>query len=95
MTICVGLGEQFTFFLPRKFIEKLSGQSVGYFHIAGFTPTEGYLIDSHEENVSLPVRDLANFAFKTFGKHPIVLERDNWSATKEELLAELCRLREG
>jgi len=58
-------------------------------HLAGYTDNNSYLIDTHDQPVSLPVWELYEQALKRFGSVPTMIERDDNFPDFTDLLAEL------
>lgn len=59
------------------FIHRLPEDSVKEIHLAGFSQTEGILIDSHCSEVAEPVWDLYQQALEQFGPVATLIEWDN------------------
>lgn len=79
---------------PYTFLDRLNGDRVSYLHVAGHTSVGGLLMDSHDSAVSKPVWDLLEHAIKQTSATAVVLERDNRSASEEEIMSELHLLRD-
>lgn len=81
-------------FDPMEFI-RLIGKTcqVAYLHVAGHRESEGWLLDSHDVNISSEVWDLALEAVRLTGAEGIVIERDNKSASIENIQSEIERAR--
>lgn len=80
---------------PLAFIHSISKNNIAYYHIAGHLETEeGFLIDTHGTNVSSDVLNLARYCFQNLGKHPLLLERDNFIPSLDKLSSELSNIYE-
>ena len=79
----------------RGYIDAIPPELVGEIHIAGHHVDENYpdqlLIDSHAAAVVAPVWDLLEYAIKTYGPKPILLERDADLPPFVELMVERDR----
>jgi len=63
---------------PNDFLEQIPKEKISYFHIAGhWQKDKNLIIDTHGDDVSAPVWNLLEFAYKKFGIVPTLLERDN------------------
>lgn len=79
-------------FDPTAFVDALDGDRVSYLHVAGYDELDGLLLDSHASSVTKAVWDLAEYALNHTDASAVILERDNWSAGREEVLSELAIL---
>jgi uncharacterized protein (UPF0276 family) len=75
------------------YLRKIPLDAVAGLHIAGFETDEGWLIDSHMAPIDQKVAALAEEVLKSSDAQFIVLERDNGSATENEILSEIEILR--
>ena len=81
-------------FNPYFFIDSLNPEWISYYHIAGHKKLrDDLLIDTHGENVSEEVFNLAEYTFYKLGSKPILLERDNNIPPYEELLKEYKKVK--
>lgn len=67
---------------------------VAYLHVAGHSSHNGLLLDSHDVAVSAPVWDLALEAAKHTSAEGIIIERDNNSASVDQILGEIACARD-
>lgn len=74
---------------PYEFIRKIPGENVIYLHVAGHSHSGHVLMDSHDTATSGAVWELANFALERTDARAIILERDNGSASREDIFNEL------
>lgn len=82
-------------FDPAAFLRALPGERIAYAHIAGhFRRAEDLIIDTHGAPVIMPVWDLLDLAYATFGVFPTLLERDFDIPPLPEMLPEVARIRE-
>lgn len=65
-------------FDPYAFLDNIPAERIVYGHIAGHLQIEpGLLVDTHGEAVIDPVWQLAEYAYRTLGVFPTLLERDS------------------
>jgi uncharacterized protein len=64
-------------FDAREFLRGLPRQAVGYMHLAGYSESDGVLIDTHDHAVWPPVWDLYREALRLFGDVPALIEWDD------------------
>lgn len=81
-------------FSPELYIDSIPPEQVGQFHLAGHTPKDGWILDSHIGPVPDPVWQLYERAVRRFGKVPALIEWDDEIPTWEELVAESQRAAE-
>lgn len=79
-------------FDPTSFIDEIHGDRVSYLHVAGHDEMEGLLLDSHASSVGKAVWDLTEYALNETAATAVILERDNWSAGRDEIMSELTIL---
>lgn len=86
-------------FDPVQFLEALPAGRVVYMHMAGhYREAEDLLVDTHGAAVIDPVWQLLDTAYRLFGAHPTLLERDFNIPPLAELVAEvenIARLQAG
>ncbi|NMH61368.1 DUF692 family multinuclear iron-containing protein [Alteromonas ponticola] len=79
---------------PYQFIKALPTDKIVYGHIAGhFDEAEDLKVDTHGADVIEPVWDLLDFAYKTHGVFPTLLERDFNIPPLAKLLIEIDRIK--
>ncbi len=79
---------------PRAFIAGLPSERIAYMHIAGhYDEADDLKIDSHGARVKDDVWALLDFAYRTHGPRPTLLERDFNFPPFAELLGEVQRIR--
>jgi uncharacterized protein len=61
----------------REFLKGLPREAVGYMHLAGYSESDGVLIDTHDHAVWPPVWDLYREAVRLFGDVPALIEWDD------------------
>jgi hypothetical protein len=61
---------------PHDFIDRIHSQRVQQLHLAGYADQEHYLLDTHGEPIHKPVWDLYQYALKTLGPVPTLIEWD-------------------
>jgi uncharacterized protein (UPF0276 family) len=76
-------------FNPHHYLSGLPIDRIKQIHLAGYTIADDYLIDTHDQPVSLPVWDLYEQALKRFGSIPTMIERDDNYPDFAELMSEL------
>jgi len=80
-------------FDARAFLQALPFERVIQIHVAGHTRRpDGLIIDTHGEKVIDPVIELLGWTLERTGPLPVVLERDNFVPSLDELLAEVRAL---
>lgn len=73
------------------FVTSLPSDAIAYYHVAGHLELEnGTLLDTHGTPVADAVRDLGRTAWQVHGPRPLLLERDNFVPSLDELVAELA-----
>ncbi len=79
---------------PHQFIKGLPSEKIVYGHIAGhYDEADDLKVDTHGADVIEPVWDLLDFAYKTHGVFPTLLERDFNIPPLDNLVAELSRIK--
>lgn len=79
---------------PFAFLAALPGERIAYGHIAGhYREAADLRVDTHGADVSDPVWQLLDVAYKTFGVFPTLLERDFNIPPVAELLAEVEQIK--
>lgn len=79
---------------PRAFLSGLPRDRVTYLHVAGhFREDDDLLVDTHGADVIDPVWELLDCAYRRFGVHPTLLERDFNIPPLEVLVREVERIR--
>jgi hypothetical protein len=63
-------------FDPLDYLRAIPGELVGQFHLAGHTPMDGYLFDTHSREVISPVWDLYREALARWGPVSTMIEWD-------------------
>lgn len=64
-------------FCPQIFMNAIPSKLVKRYHLAGFEADNDLLIDTHGANVSDQVWVLFDYALKSIGRRPAIIERDN------------------
>ena len=80
-------------FDPLVYINGVPIDRVKQIHLAGYTDNNSYLIDTHDQPVSVPVWELYEQALKRFSSVPTMIERDDNFPAFADLLAELEQAR--
>jgi uncharacterized protein (UPF0276 family) len=79
---------------PHAFLRGLPRERVVYVHVAGhFREADDLVVDTHGADVIDPVWALLDFAYRQFGVHPTLLERDFNIPPLEALLEEVGQIR--
>jgi len=75
----------------REFLQALPEDAVSYYHMAGHLDLgpDAQMLDTHGTEVSAAVLQLGALAVRRFGRQPVVLERDNFVPSLDELCVEL------
>ena len=76
-------------FEPHSYLNGLPINRIKQIHLAGYSNTDDYLIDTHDQPVSPPVWELYEQAIKRFGSTPTMIERDDNYPDFADLMAEL------
>ncbi|MCK5478139.1 MAG: DUF692 family protein, partial [Methylococcales bacterium] len=74
---------------PHSYLNGLPINRIKQIHLAGYSNTDDYLIDTHDQPVSPPVWELYEQAIKRFGSTPTMIERDDNYPDFADLMAEL------
>lgn len=74
---------------PYEYIDSLPSDRIEYYHIGGFTKEGALLVDSHDVNIDPEVWKLAEYAVRNTSGQALIIERDNNSTNKKELLNEI------
>lgn len=79
----------------KDYVDGLPVDAIATIHVAGHeTARDGFVIDTHMSDVSDEVLVMLQQIIETYNlQADIILERDNESATKDELLYEIDRIR--
>lgn len=78
----------------NEFLARIPGERIAYIHIAGhYDEAPDLKIDTHGTTVKGDVWDLLDAAYRRFGVHPTLLERDFNFPPFADLLAELAQIR--
>jgi uncharacterized protein (UPF0276 family) len=75
------------------YLNKFPLESIAGIHVAGYENGDNWLIDSHMTPISKEIEMLAEEVLKASNAAFIVLERDNNSATRDEVIFEIEKLR--
>jgi len=78
---------------PKRALELLPADAVGYLHLAGHAVLEDVRIDTHDEAVPAAVWTLFEAAAQRFPEAGVILERDDNIPAYAELLVELEQAR--
>jgi uncharacterized protein (UPF0276 family) len=78
---------------PKRALEVLPVDAVGYLHLAGHAVLEDVRIDTHDEAVPAAVWTLFEAAAQRFPQAGVILERDDNIPAYAELLVELEQAR--
>jgi len=78
-------------FDPVRYLDGISRDRVGYFHLAGHTDKGEYLLDTHDGAVPAPVWNLYRAAIRCFGRVPSLVEWDDRIPALDEVVAESRR----
>lgn len=76
-------------FDPLEYLDGIPAERVQQHHIAGHSQYDGYIIDTHDNDVVQGVWDLYAEAIKRYGEVSVMIERDDNIPELPELLAEL------
>lgn len=80
-------------FDPYQYLRSLPGERIVYIHTAGhYRKTPDLVIDTHGEPVIEPVWDLLAEAYRLYGVHPTLLERDFNLPPLAELAGEVAKI---
>lgn len=75
---------------PVEFLRALPGERISYIHTAGhYNEAEDLIVDTHGADVIVPVWDLLEETYRTFGVFPTLLERDFNIPPLQELVKEV------
>ena len=77
----------------ERYLARFPLDSIAGLHIAGHEESDGWLVDSHMSSISSEVKNLALNVMRRSSAQFIVLERDNASASRDEILTEVMQLR--
>lgn len=80
-------------FDPHTYLNSLPINRIKQIHLAGYTESSDYLIDTHDQPVSAPVWELYQQTLKRFGSIPTMIERDDNFPDFADLIAELDHAR--
>ncbi|MBF6568107.1 MAG: DUF692 domain-containing protein [Candidatus Binataceae bacterium] len=82
-------------FDPVRYIDSLPVERVRQFHLAGYSDHDGYLLDTHDHQISAPVWNLYDHAVRRFGRISTLIEWDDRIPEFELLaaVADKARLR--
>ena len=76
-----------------EMIKGLPSKAIRYFHIAGHLKQEdNFLLDTHGKDVCAEVIELAKDVFDFHGPRPLLLERDHFLPSLDELTQELGQI---
>ncbi len=81
-------------FDPIEYLDGISPDRVQQHHLAGHSQYDGYIIDTHDNDVVQDVWDLYAEAVKRFGDVSVMIERDDNIPELPEVLAELQMARD-
>lgn len=82
-------------FDPYDYLRSLPGERIVYIHTAGhYRKAPNLVIDTHGATVIEPVWDLLAEAYRLYGVHPTLLERDFNLPPLAELTGEVARIAE-
>jgi len=77
-------------FDPKIYLTNIPKDSIGQIHLAGHSTMNGYLIDTHDEQVCKEVWDLFRWSVSNLGLYSTMIERDGnipeWSELEKEVL---------
>lgn len=80
---------------PIEYLRAMPTGRIRYMHLAGhYTESENLLIDTHGSDVSSPVWELLEQAYRIHGVRPTLLERDFNIPPLDDLFDELSQLRQ-
>ena len=80
-------------FDPVAFVDALDGDRVSYLHVGGFHRSGDLLVDTHGADVDPAVWALLEHTLRRTAARAVVLERDNRSATPDQLGSQVALLR--
>ncbi len=80
-------------FDARAFVDGISKEHVGQFHLAGHSDFGTHLLDTHDHPVPDGVWSLYDYALARFGKVSTLIEWDDQIPTLDELVAESQKAR--
>ena len=81
-------------FNAHTYIDDLPSDAISEFHLGGYTPEEGLLIDTHAAPISEAAWDLYAYAVRRFGPKPTLIEWDNDIPPLPKLLDQARRAEE-
>ena len=81
-------------FDPLDYLDGISPERVQQHHLAGHSQYDGYIIDTHDNDIVQGVWDLYAEAVKRYGDVSVMIERDDNIPELPELLAELQMARD-
>lgn len=81
-------------FNPKTYIESIAADRVSQYHLAGYEEHPEYLLDAHCSPVSEEVWQLFEYAVKTVGVKPTLIEWDNDIPTFDVLKSEALKAEE-
>jgi len=77
-------------FNPYEFLLTIPKERIGQIHLAGHSKLDGYLIDTHDEDVCSDVWQLYQWTVKNLGFYSTMIERDDnipeWNILEKEIL---------
>ena len=76
-------------FDPMEAFRKLPTKKIRQIHLAGHKNCETHLIDTHSENLQMPVLNLFEKIIKELGPIPVTLERDDNIPPFEKMMEEV------
>lgn len=81
-------------FDPQIYLDGISPERVQQHHLAGHSQYDGYIIDTHDNDVVEGVWDLYADAIKRYGDVSVMIERDDNIPELPEMMAELQMARD-
>ncbi|HYR84354.1 MAG TPA: DUF692 domain-containing protein [Terriglobia bacterium] len=78
-------------FNPREYIDALPAESIDEFHLGGYTPEDGLLLDTHAAPIADHAWNLYAYALRRLGPRPTLIEWDNDLPPLGVLLGEAAR----
>lgn len=80
-------------FDAKAYIDAIAADRIGYVHLAGHTPKDGYLLDTHDHPVADEVWELYRYTLRQKGFLNTMIEWDDHIPPFEALTAELDKAR--
>lgn len=77
-------------FDPKTYLDNVPHHRIGQIHLAGHTADDGFMIDTHDEDVCPEVWELYQYFVSNYGARSTMIERDGnipeWKVMEKEIL---------